>query len=53
MTIVPLEMYFKGPWIKVLLGLGRGKTFSDKRQSIRARDVKREIDRTLRTKRAR
>lgn len=53
MTLVPLEMYFKGPWVKVLLGLGRGKSFSDKRDSIKTRDVKRELDRTLRSKRAR
>ena len=53
MSIVPLEIYFKGPWVKVLLGLGRGKTFSDKRESLKSREVKREIDRTLRTKGAR
>ena len=52
MTIVPLELYFKGPWVKVLLGLGRGKTFADRRDSIKTRDMKRDIDRTLRTKRA-
>jgi SsrA-binding protein len=46
-------MYFKGSWVKVLLGLGRGKTYADRRESIKERDVKREIDRTLRTKRAR
>jgi SsrA-binding protein len=52
MSIIPLEIYFKGPWVKVLLGVGRGKTFADKRHSIKDRDAKREIDRTLRTKRA-
>ncbi len=52
MTLVPLEMYFKGPWVKVLLGLGKGKGFSDKRASLKERDAKRDIDRTLRAKRA-
>jgi SsrA-binding protein len=51
-SIVPLELYFNGPWVKVLLGLGRGKAFEDRRASIKERELKRDIDRTLRVKRA-
>src|SRR5262249_20250827 len=31
MSLVPLEIYFKGPWVKVLIGLGRGKSHEDRR----------------------
>ncbi|GAB4514936.1 MAG: SsrA-binding protein SmpB [Phycisphaerales bacterium] len=47
MTIVPLKMYFKEGRIKVLIGLGRGKRSHDKRQSIKEREQKREIDRAM------
>jgi len=52
-TIVPLEIYFKGPWAKVLLGVGRGKTHGDKRAALREAEVRRDIDRTLRAARKR
>ena len=42
-TLVPLKMYFKGNKAKVLLGLGRGRKAYDKRESIKERDVKREL----------
>ena len=44
-TLVPLKIYFKNDKIKVLLGLGKGKKLYDKRQSIKERDVKRDMDR--------
>jgi SsrA-binding protein len=47
-TIVPLEIYFKGSWAKVLLGVCCGKNFGDKRAAIREAEVRRDIDRTLR-----
>lgn len=50
-TIVPLEIYFKGPWAKVLLGLGKGKTHGDKRAALKSAEVKRDIDRVLRAAR--
>ncbi len=52
MTVVPLQMYFSGPWVKVLLGLGKGKSFADRRSSLKDKEVRRDIDRTLRSKRA-
>ena len=32
MTIVPLSLYLKGSWIKISIGVGRGKKLHDKRQ---------------------
>jgi len=43
-TLVPLEVYFKNGWAKVLVGLARGKRQYDHRQEIRARDEKRARD---------
>ncbi len=47
LTIVPLEIYFKGPRIKVRLGLCRGKKQFDKRETQKKRDAQRDIDRAL------
>jgi SsrA-binding protein len=44
-TLVPLSIYFKGNKVKVLLGIARGKKSHDKRESIKERDIKREMDR--------
>lgn len=46
-TLVPLKLYFKGGYAKVLLGLARGKKQFDKREDIKQKDVKREIDRKI------
>ncbi len=47
-SIVPLMLYFKGGKAKVQLGLGRGKTHEDRRQHIKERESKREMDRAVR-----
>lgn len=47
MTIVPLKLYFKNGYAKLLIGLGRGKTRGDKREAISKRDAKRDIDRAM------
>ena len=46
-TLIPLKVYFKGSYVKVLLGLYRGKKNYDKREAIAQRDAKRQIDRAL------
>lgn len=46
-TLVPLKIYFKNDKIKILLGLGKGKKLYDKRESIKQRDVKRDMDRDI------
>ena len=47
LTIVPLKLYNKNRTIKLLIGLGRHKKKYDKRETIKKRDVEREIGRTL------
>lgn len=44
-TLVPLNIYFKNSNIKVKLGLGKGKKLYDKRESIKKKDMKRDLDR--------
>lgn len=43
-TLVPLKLYFKKNKVKILLGLCKGKKTFDKRETIKARDLKRETD---------
>jgi SsrA-binding protein len=45
-TIVPLKAYFKEGKVKVLVGLARGKKQYDKRETIKQKDIKRELDRS-------
>lgn len=48
LTLVPLRVYFNERGIaKVSVGLARGKTHGDKRQSLKQRDHKREMDRAM------
>jgi SsrA-binding protein len=47
LTLVPLKLYFKGSWVKVTLGLGRGKKLHDKREDIKRRDDQREMARAM------
>ena len=47
LTLVPLKLYFKNGIVKVLLGLGRGKNVRDKRDTIKEREGKREIERAM------
>ena len=50
LALIPLSIYFKGPRLKLELGLARGKKLYDKRESAAQRDAKREIDRTMKTR---
>jgi SsrA-binding protein len=50
LTLVALELYFKGSHAKVRLGLGKGKKLHDKRSAIREREEVREIARALKTR---
>ena len=43
-TIIPLEIYTRGRYIKVKIGLGKGKKNYDKRQAIKKRDIDRSIN---------
>lgn len=46
-TIVPLKMYFKNGFAKLLIGVGTGKAEHDKRDSISEREARRDIDRAM------
>ncbi len=47
-TIVPLRIYFKGPYAKVEIATARGKKAYDKRQDIARREAEREMSRKIR-----
>ena len=44
-TLIPLSLYFSGSRVKVELGLCKGKKLYDKREDIKLKDTKREMDR--------
>jgi len=44
-SLIPLRLYFREGKVKMLLGLAKGKRKHDKRESIRRRDEKRDLDR--------
>ncbi len=48
LTLVPTRIYFSGPRAKVEIALARGKDLYDKRQAIKERESRREMDRALR-----
>lgn len=46
-TLIPLRVYLKGRWAKVELGLAKGKKLYDRRREIAEKDMRREMERTL------
>ncbi len=49
-SLIPLSVYFKGPRVKLELGLAKGKKLYDKREAAARRDAKRDIDRAMKTR---
>src|SRR6476659_5676753 len=47
LTLVPTRLYFKGPRAKVEIALAKGKDRFDKRESLKAKDQKRDMQRAL------
>ena len=47
LTLVPLSLYYKGPHVKMELGLCKGKKLYDKRDDMAKRDAQRNIDRAM------
>ena len=47
-TLVPTKMYFKDGRVKVEIGLAKGKTTYDKRQTLAKKEAQREMERALR-----
>jgi SsrA-binding protein len=48
LALVPLSLYFKDGRAKVEIALARGKDVGDKRQTIKEREMKREMERSFR-----
>lgn len=46
-TLVPIEIYFKGNFVKLELGIGRGKKLYDKREDLKKKEAEKKIDRYL------
>ena len=51
LTVVPLELYNAGRYVKAKVAIVRGKNKSDKREALKLKDAKREMDRAMRDKR--
>ena len=49
-TLVPINLYFKGSFVKLELGLGKGKKLYDKRQDIAKKDAQKQIAYNLKNK---
>ena len=47
MAIIPLSIYLKGSWIKISIGIGKGKKLHDKRHSEKQKSIEREINSAL------
>jgi SsrA-binding protein len=46
-SLVPLKVYIKNGYAKILIGLAKGKKNYDKRETLRRKDAKREVERAL------
>ena len=49
-SLIPLKMYFKGSFVKIEIGIGKGKKMYDKRQDIAKKDAQRQIAINLKSK---
>ena len=47
-SIVPLKIYFKKGYAKVMIGLARGKKYEDKRQDLKKKDIEKNLRRKYR-----
>lgn len=47
MTIVPIQLYFKNSFVKLEIGIGKGKKLYDKREDIAKKEAQRKIQRIL------
>lgn len=46
-ALVPLKIYIKNGYAKVLIGLGKGKKKYDKREDLKKKQMKRDVDRAI------
>lgn len=50
LALIPLKLYFKNGKVKVELGIGKGKKLHDKREDMKLREDRRDMERGLRAK---
>lgn len=50
-TLIPLKLYFKDSFAKVEIGLARGKKIFEKRDTIKEKEARREIEKATKTSR--
>jgi len=50
-SLIPLKMYFKGPYVKIEIGLATGKKLFDKREAIKKKEAKRAMERAVKARR--
>ena len=46
-SLIPISLYFKGSFVKLELGIGKGKKLYDKREDLKKKEQNKEIDRQL------
>lgn len=49
-TLIPLKLYFKNNKAKISLGLCKGKKNYDKRETIKERDIKRQVEKSVKNR---
>ena len=49
-SLIPLSIYFRGPRVKLEIGLAKGKKLYDKRETAARKDAKREMDRAMKSR---
>ena len=49
-SLIPISLYFKGNFVKMELGIGRGKKLYDKRQDMAKKEAERKIERAIKQK---
>jgi len=47
LTLIPLKMYLKGSWIKITIGLGKGRKIHDKRENEKRKQSDKEMKKVL------
>lgn len=50
LTLVPISLYFNGNFLKIELGVGKGKKLYDKRQDIAKKDAERRVQQAMSVK---
>lgn len=50
LTLVPLKIFFEGNWAKIEIGLAKAKKKYEKREALRHREVKKEIEKAFKGK---